>query len=397
MSTQHNSSTDFSDDDCNIVEDSQPLFPTKNRKRKTTTSPGVKNKKVKPVVMTLDEKKEAISLIDINHQLAIYQYINMYHQDVMVKVFVDQVIEYKILPILPSCEILKEWLSHDNIPKISDSSMCLLVDNFMKYFRLKYFNNNISKATENGKAVFNPKNNFFIPEFNFLPLKCHQEMNEAKTKYVQEVQNASVRGTQFLIQTFVLRNIDIIMQFIVNTEKVELQSEKQRILEYTLATAYTTAKMAFAKEYQIKVIDWTSYESKGKDTLPKWRKETDNVEPPQPSTAHFSKPIIQAIEKGNYKEGKALAKQYDEFLNGNYRRPSPRNRSFKKNTNSTQGNEASNDRQYRPRLQAHRRRQKGQSYQKSQTQPKANSSQQSSPLPRKDTPLTNKEVLTTLL
>lgn len=336
MAEENTSSTDFSESDEDLFEDSQQINQGKRKKsRKSSQS----SKKAKPI-MSLEDKKEHLSLLDPSDALAVHSYINSYNSDVLVRTFVDMVLEHQTLPILPSQEIIKSWLQHEVKVDVTKDLMKMLINNFMKYFQVKYFNNNVTKATEKDKALFNPKNNFWIPGFQDLPEEALEELHKSKLKYVMEVQNISIKGTLFVVQMLVLRNIDNIMQFIKNSLKIEENGEVKKHLEYILAMAYTTAKMEFPKSYNVKVIDWTTYDSKLLHTKPQWRK--DNKEPTSNTTSNLSHNILEKIDNDKIQfQGESISKEEDTFLQKPY--VPPKQRKFRKRNNEQSKTKAEDD------------------------------------------------------
>lgn len=311
------SSTDFSDSD--YLPDSQPL--STNRKRKTNSkSSQSKKKKTKSIIMSLEDKKEHLSLLDPEEKLAVHEYINSYNSDVLVKTFVDMVLEHRTLPLLPSQDKIKEWLKHNVHVEVTPDVMKMLISNFMKYFHRKYFTNNVTKATEQNKALFNPKNDFWIPGFQDLPEETLQQLHESKMGYVMKVQQTSIRGSLFSIQMLVLRNIDLVMSYIKGTLKLTCDTDITLHLEYILALAYTTAKIEFPKTYRVKVTDWASYESKVKFTQPAWRK--DNKEPTSYVVSNLASSIHAQIDEKKIKfTGNEISHMEEEYMKTPYKMP----------------------------------------------------------------------------
>lgn len=320
------SSTDYSDEENIYLQNSQALedIPQKSRKRSSSSlRPGTPKKqrisRCSPVresisvIMTLDEKKELISLLDSKRQLVIYDYLDFYNKDVLVKCFVDMFLEYKVIPVLPPPDVIDLWLSHNLQIEVSNDLMKKLVNNFIKYFQTKYFNNNVNNANQEGKLLFNPKTNFWIPGFSEFPEKDIEKLNEAKFTYAREVQNTSSKGTAFVLQNRILRIIDWTMQFIQRTLKITDDEEKTKHLEYIMAMAYKTAMMEFPAAYRPKVIDWSAFKSKGTTSIPNWRSE--NKPPPEDNISIYSKTALQKIDNGDIQfNGTAISEKNNQFM-----------------------------------------------------------------------------------
>ncbi len=303
------SSTDYSDEENDHLQNSQTLEDTQHNPRKRASSSlhptSSKQQRTVPCgtilegtsnIMTLNQKKELLSLLDTNHQLIIYDYLDFYDKDVLVRCFVDMFLEHKVIPILPPQDVIDVWLSHDLKIDVCKDLMKKLVNNFIKYFQTKYFNNNVNNANEEGKLLFNPTTNFWMPGFSEFPEKDIEELNQTKFKYIREVQNNSAKGTAFVLQNRILRIIDWTMQFIQRTLKVSDEEEKTKHLEYIMAMGYKTAMMEFPAAYKPKVTDWSKFKSKGTYTAPYWRAE--NKPPPEDNISIYSKTALQKIDNG---------------------------------------------------------------------------------------------------
>lgn len=329
----NSSSTDFEDSQDFIVNSQEVIKPTKKRKRRE------RSKKSQDFIMSLDEKKEHISLLDPSESLAVYPFLNSYYKDVIVKCFVDMFLEHKVIPILPEQEKLKDWLKHNITVNVSKDLMKMLINNFMKYFQVKYFNNNVSNALKEDKALFNPTKQFWIPGFNELPLDIHHSLHKKKLEYVKQVQEKTVQGTNFVLQNFVLRNIDLTMLFIKRTLLLQNEEEIRTHLEYILAMAYSTAKVEFPKSYNVKLIDWRNYDSKATLPLPGWRKEENGL-PPKDQVSRLCTNIHKQIDENQVVfEGQKILDQQEKFLQAPYKRPEKRRRFQKKKRNPTQNAE----------------------------------------------------------
>ncbi len=326
----NSSSTDFEDSQ-DVLENSQEVIqPKRKRKRKE------KPRNSQNIIMSLDEKKEHISILDPDESLAVYPFLNSYHKDVIVKCFVDMFLDHKVIPILPTQEKLKEWLNHSITVEVSKDLMKMLINNFMKYFQVKYFNNNVSSALKEDKALFNPTKQFWIPGFNELPLDVHTALHKKKLEYVKQVQEKTVQGTNFVLQNFILRNIDMVMLFIKRTLLLVNEEEIKIHLEYIMAMAYSAAKVEFPKAYNVKLIDWRTYDSKATFPLPKWRKEENGL-PPTDQVSRLCTNIHRQIDENQVIfDGPKLLDQQEKFLQAPYKRPERRRRFQKKRKNFTQ-------------------------------------------------------------
>lgn len=319
----------MSDEDCSqdLFEDNPYLILNDNGKRAHSSpdKPAKKNKSVKksilPGIMDLDQKSELIEILDQTKSLAIYDYIKQYNTCPLVKNFVDIFLKHEMLPILPPQEVVSSWLKHEVNIEVPTDLQKSLIDKFLSYFKVRYFNMNLTKANQHEKEVFQPKNNFWIPCFELLPETTHLDLHQLKSKYVREVQLASVKGTSFSQQHFILRIYDEIFEFIDNHVKIDSQSSRKKVMEYIISIAFTTAKMEYVKTRQVKNIDWETYKSKDDNiVLPKWRKE--NTIPPLNKTSFMSEHISELIDNKEINfNGSDTLKREEEFLHHEYKKP----------------------------------------------------------------------------
>lgn len=323
------------------------LVPTQtqtgqSRKRKTDlvneTQP--KRSRQKLVIMNKDERTEFLSLVDPKKSLAIHEFIHSYEDDVLVQEHFDLLYTYKVKPLLPSNNTINQWLHHSVKVEPEKDFMKTLVNNFLKYFSVKYFTNNVTKANEMNKTLFNPRHNFWIPQYHELPAATHQRLYNLKFHYAKEVQVETVHGTIFVLQNLVLRNIHEIQKYL-SIMKVIDETERQTALELFLAMSYTIAKVEFPERQNVKVIDWTEYEDKTIKSEPGWRKEEDG-DPPTSSMSKFSEPVFTKIDNNEYKLDGAFLDQVDKtFMSSIITKRSIQNKKptfqkKKRNANTTQ-------------------------------------------------------------
>ena len=116
------------------------------------------------------------------NELSIKNFVKDYDSDPPVKEYVEKLLEFpEIQPVLP--EILDMQNSLEFKPNFSllQSVFKTLVLNFMSYFQLKYFHNNIENATANNIALLNPQGNLHIPQFSLVPESTLNLITETKT------------------------------------------------------------------------------------------------------------------------------------------------------------------------------------------------------------------------
>ncbi len=320
------SDTDFDEED-SVICDSSPethvtksTGGTKRKKEKSADSNLYEKRKLHKAIMSFEDKKEAVSLLDAEKDLAVHHYIDFYNKDPLVRFYVDTLLEYKVIPILPPPAVISNiWLTQIADIDISDDLKKMLTSNFMKYFQLKYFNNNLSQANLNDKTLFKPHSNFWIPSFDLLPERHHEDIEQLTLEFVKNVQRTSEHSTKFAIENLILRNVDLTMPFLKSTN---LSPETHVAhMENILGRAFTIAKIEFPKSRHIKVINWKNYDSDPTGPRPKWRK--DKGPPPLDKEHTYTKTITEKLAKGDLVfDSKKIIEQEGEHNQQQYKKPS---------------------------------------------------------------------------
>lgn len=297
----------------NLVNLSKPTPKSQNKRKRLKFSPSVlPQRSRRPLFDDMNEKMEALMLVDPEKKSVIYEYLDRYSSDAVVRYFLELLFETKAIPILPNFEILKSWLDHECSITIPKNLAAELVEKFMDYFQTKYFKNNVDGAIENGKHLFNPKTNFNIPQFKYMPEKVLETMTKLKEEYATNLQKEASRGTLFTLQLIILRILQKIARFV--KEEVNDETEIQKRIELTLATTYFIALTEFPKAKKVHVIDWTSYSSKTTHAVPGWRKTDSNLLPPEFPNRLASNAVEKINQQTLKLTGNAIKKEIDAFL-----------------------------------------------------------------------------------
>lgn len=257
---------------------------------------------------------ECISLIDSEKLLCIHSLISSYNEDILVKEYADTLIETKMLPIALDPEDIDKWLTIRINTELDKELVISLIKNFLSYFQIKYFQNNTVNATKNKVHMFNPKVDFWIPQFTLLPKDALDSLNNLKRAFAIQYQGCAINGTDFSTQLLLLRNLKLINDYI----KTECPDEPLQFLQYYMAVAFTKAKKEFIHEFKPKVIEWTEKPSRIRDTMPSWRKDSTKPPPNEPFNrfaGRIEKRILDDKESLSYYE---IKKENDNFMKQSY-------------------------------------------------------------------------------
>jgi hypothetical protein len=313
---------DSDDDDFNYIPGSQPRIftneifgsPTK-QKRKSSTEDQVKTTtKKSKVTKNIEEFEVLLNNLDKEKDLSIHKFLSDYDTDVLVKEYVDLLFKYNVLPLIPNHDELEKVLSHTPTFELSSETYIALIKNFMSLFQSKYFQNNVLDASVNGIQLFNPIIKFSIPSFQFLPEKTLNEFTELKKSIAIRYQESAHNGSEFTSELFVLRNVNLIMEYIqVNVhDNVSEELVNQDFLFY-FASTYYKARTEFLSVFRVKSIDWTTRTGKVRHLIPKWRK--DCKPPPIEPFNFYAKKIEIRINEGKESfKGEIVQQKFKDFV-----------------------------------------------------------------------------------
>lgn len=387
LESEQNSQKHFDvDSDQDFIPSTQDLLSTKQLskrfvriKRKQEDSENLPTKRSNRITMSIDDRKEIINLLDPEGTLCILNYMNLYQNDPLVRDYVDTLLQTKFVPILPNQETINSWLKHDVIISTPPDLMKQLVNNFMKYFQNKYHRNNLQNANDANVHLFNPKNDFWIPNFELLPQQTLETLTNLKKKYVEDVQKESCKGSDFMVQLLILRNVRYILGHINEEAPLESDEEKDNMTQYILAMAYSTAKIEFPKVFNVKLLDFSKFTDRVKHSEPKWRTE-DPQNIPKDSTSRLATNLVERIDNNQIIfSGEAVANEHEQFMtNGckfqpnqlnrgrgaprNYSRRGsrvPRNYNYNHPQNNTQRSQYHHHAHYNPQVQKYNHQQRG--------------------------------------
>jgi len=182
----------------------------------------------------------------------------------------------------------------------------------MSYFQLQYFQNNVVQATAEAKTMFNPKCDFFVPQFPLLPEKSLDDITRSKIAFVLLYQNSAVEGAQFTRELLLIRIIKDIRNFVNETSCKDVNTADA--IKHIFSLGYMRAKIEFNLQYKIKNIDWGKREDKVRHTIPFWRKQTIKIPPTKPFNK-YSVALAENIKTSKISfKSEELKDEYTKFF-----------------------------------------------------------------------------------
>lgn len=228
-------------------------------------------------------------------RLSIWNIINDYQRDPLVKEYFNLLQQVKVKPCVPDPSILQNLPTPNfELPK---ETQIILLNNFTTYFQCRYSALNINGALQHDICLFSPYINFRVPQFEMLPLSYFNETKETKEIFTKAIQTSAVNGLAFTIELILLRTLAEIDKIVKS--KSESAEECLQTTQFFYLTFYKAAKENFHQTFKVKQIDWSSKSSRVKEVLPKWRKESG--EPPAVKTNRYASDLVRKLEKGKVK------------------------------------------------------------------------------------------------
>jgi hypothetical protein len=257
--------------------------------------------------------KDRLEDLDYINDLSALKFIDSYNSDPLVTEYINNLLEYpQCCPIVPSEEKILEYLDFPSTLVPPNELYVLLTTNFFSYFQVSYFKNNVQNATANGKTMFNPKCDFFMPQFPLVPEKVLNDMTRAKTAFVYHIQGYAVDGASFTRELLLLRNIKAIKDFVLSAEPGTLDTASH--VKHIFSKGYVRAQLEFSNKYNVKNIDWNKREDKVRHTVPFWRKATIPV-PPTTAYNKYAVSLSEDIRAGKISfRSEELKTEYRDFF-----------------------------------------------------------------------------------
>lgn len=291
------------------IKTSTQRTPTIKRKLKFNMDQTTELQTSKKVRFDIKEKlSEKIGYLQ---DLSISSFINDYDSDPLVRDYVDKLLENPtIKPVLPSIPEMKNALEFETTFLLSPDHLKFAVMNFMSYFQVKYFHNNMEKSTANNKAVLNPQSNLHIPQFGLVPERTLNLLTETKKAFSIHTQAHVVEGSEFTLELLLLK----ITHRIISALPASLPDKMEHFYAF-YASAFFRAQMEFKSQYKCKMIDWSERSDKCRHIQPSWRKGSEQI-PPVSGYIHCANKIINKIENNQVDfTGSKVKADYEDFLN----------------------------------------------------------------------------------
>lgn len=278
----------------------------------------------------LNELKRKVKILDPESLLCIHEYIESYQTDCLVREYTDNLLELEYLPIVPSDEIMKAQLKGEEDLQIPTELSKTLLNNYICALQTRYFHNQTKEATAFSVTLFNPRMNFFFPQFALYPAETMKKMTELKTAFVIHMQDQAWEGSKFPYELLLLRNMKIIKESLKGEDST-ISAETLKLKQYSVAAMmYLKATMEIVREYNVKTTDWEHREGKVIHSEPQWRKVSPDV-PPEARSNYYANKIKTRVDEGKEVMNEKLTlRDYEVFLSQSKSKIAKANRNFSK-------------------------------------------------------------------
>jgi hypothetical protein len=271
-----------------------------SRKRKLRSSPETSEPVTKlikgPTTEAPTKMEAALKSLPFIKEISILGFLSDYDSDPLVREYVDSVLALEgFCPKIPPLETMETYLDFPAIEQLPAEVAVSVIQNFMSYFQLNYFRHNVGSATANNVTLFNPKCDFYIPQFQLVPQQTLNKIHDSKKDFVIFVQDHALDGAEFTKELLLIRSVKLMKQHFKT--KLEHTEDVKEHVKASFASFYIKARMEFQKVFNVKNIDWEKREGKLKLTTPYWRK-SDPHNPPTDAYNKYAVDIVSRILDG---------------------------------------------------------------------------------------------------
>ncbi len=257
--------------------------------------------------------KEKLRFNDNEKRTCIHKYVDYYEKDALVKEFVEKLCRNRILPIPPDPDLVEEWIDFPKKCGLTAVTKAQCISDFGFYFQSRYSMHQISEAIKHKIAIFNPRVNLNVSQFQLFPLLSLENCGDLKEDFALQYMAEINEGSEFATQLCLLRILDRIYDEIkILTE----EDDHEKTILYHYGTLYTKSRTAFFKKYNVKKIEWLERKSKVVVSKPFWRKQIDRKPPPENRTNKYLASLCDDVLKGKVDfDGASAKKEFNDWLN----------------------------------------------------------------------------------
>jgi len=239
--------------------------PSEKRKRNEDDGDMMRMKKHK----FTSALRTQLSLIDPDESLAIHKFLDDHDKDPVVKEYVEKLLRVGSYPNKPDEDDIANFDKVNVKCELSANCHTEVVELLMAFFHCRYSNNNLTDAIANNCAVIPVQAKITIPYFAKTPAKLLHEATNFKTTLALHLQGVGVEATDFTSELLYISAAFTIHAEVSKsvTNKNELVQEVQTQFEIH----FLKSEMEYARQANIKNIDFKTHRSKIKHIEPRWR------------------------------------------------------------------------------------------------------------------------------
>ncbi|CAL8128235.1 unnamed protein product [Orchesella dallaii] len=248
-------------------------------------------------------------IIDKDKSLEIFKFLGSVNSDPIVKDYVDKLLDIKFIPSVPLQDEFEELHLKTTDCALSEVCSSTLVSLQMLFCQSRYFSNNIGQAIKHRKSVINTQANLHMPGFSRLPADILNKMTALKQSFAIQLQAISYDGSQFFQEHLLIEGAHLI--YCEVKDKID-QSKLTREITNHFDIHFVKAQTEFLKVFNIKDIDWKTYENRVKHSSPFWRKR--NQEPPKAKSFFATKIVQRILNKQESFDPSTVQYEFKDFM-----------------------------------------------------------------------------------
>lgn len=298
------------DDDMEITKITETI--EKNESRKRPADEKLEDRAHKKTLSSEAIKKLESDLQEVGfeEEALIFNYIQDYDSDQVVKEYIDTAILLKIVPEIENTAEVKSWLKESSVNEVNKETKEAVANFLSFYFQSKYFQSNMKEATGNAIDLIQIQAKVMVPCFQLVPSSYLTKCTEAKRSLAYQLQGLSFEASQFTTDLLILRSLNAI--------RAELQKHSETVCKtdilHHFSTLFLKTQMEFISTYNIKNIDWSTKQGKVKHIEPKWRKS--NEDPPTLLHNKYAQGLVKRIKQNSESfDPKVVKSEYESFVN----------------------------------------------------------------------------------
>ncbi|CAL8135973.1 unnamed protein product [Orchesella dallaii] len=196
--------------------------------------------------------EQQLTVIDSEKSLEVLKYIHSVRTDVVVKDYIDKILELNFFPTIPQQEEFEAIHNKKTVQLLTETCSADVVSLLMLFCQSRYFSNNMGDALKHRKSVLNVKASLHMPGFMRLPEDILVNMTSLKQSLAIQIQALLYEGSQFFQEHLLVECAHkIYIEIKGSVEDSILKAETSNHIDLH----FVKAQIEFMKVFNMKDID----------------------------------------------------------------------------------------------------------------------------------------------